>query len=362
MPKINREEYEILKELDDEWKWIARDSNPGGGIWIYEKKPSKRQGSWDSCDDGFNYLLEEDLEEMMFQFIKWEDENPYNIQELIEEYEYHQRKIERMYPVYNDPKNADMIQRMNESEGTEVKDKYKSVITDISEEYGLSDSDHEVIAEFFKLDEEILKKLSLETVGLMYQSSGRKVIDILDEHEALIPKQEDQDMQDYWKEATEFLVHERVFGYEGRDYIVVEKPTVPKFVAEWYEEKDNIERAIYWECIAHQERVSSYKPSETDEFGEWFTDTDNKPIETLINMKYGYEVEKEQKYVIEFPNIAGSDERYLVQGDDGDLWIDGGLDYLQRHDLPKHTFTEEEIKSFDPNYMVFAKKVEELEK
>jgi len=40
MPKINREEYEILKELGDRWEWIAKDAD--GRIYVYEgDKPEK---------------------------------------------------------------------------------------------------------------------------------------------------------------------------------------------------------------------------------------------------------------------------------------------------------------------------------
>ena len=39
MPKINQEEYEVLKGLDDKWKWIARDRDTI--LWAYEDKPRK---------------------------------------------------------------------------------------------------------------------------------------------------------------------------------------------------------------------------------------------------------------------------------------------------------------------------------
>lgn len=86
MPKINKEEYKLLKELDDKWKWIARDDNYGGFIFCFRKKPHKyiRNGGWDINTTQYKYLGKNDL---LFQFIQWEDESPYNIAELIEEYE-----------------------------------------------------------------------------------------------------------------------------------------------------------------------------------------------------------------------------------------------------------------------------------
>src|SRR5699024_4801371 len=79
MPKINREEYEVLKELDDKWKWIARNYN--GALITFTSKPTKNPNLyWDSFG--------ERMEDRLFRFIQWEDESPYNIQELIEEYLY----------------------------------------------------------------------------------------------------------------------------------------------------------------------------------------------------------------------------------------------------------------------------------
>src|SRR5699024_2309935 len=79
MPKINQEEYEVLKELDDKWKWIARNYN--GALITYTGKPMKNPNLyWDSFG--------ERMDDRLFQFIQWEDKEPYNIQELIEEYLY----------------------------------------------------------------------------------------------------------------------------------------------------------------------------------------------------------------------------------------------------------------------------------
>lgn len=75
-----------------------------------------------------------------------------------------------------------------------------------------------------------------------------------------------------------------------------EKPVVPKFVADWYEEhKDNFEYSV--QCLC----VQGCKP--VRQIDIWFDNDDNKPIETLVKMKlFGYEVEKEQLYTVEIPN------------------------------------------------------------
>ena len=87
MTKINREEYEILKELIGESvKWICRDE--GGDLFVYEIKPNKGNVVW-LYGDG-NSEIRRISNSDLFQFIQWEDENPYNIAELIEEYEEHE--------------------------------------------------------------------------------------------------------------------------------------------------------------------------------------------------------------------------------------------------------------------------------
>ena len=82
MTKINKEEYKFLKGLDDKWKWIARDELRNS-VYVFYKKPNKYSTYWEDED-----MIYEQIDENLFQFIKWEDEEPCSIAELIEEYEY----------------------------------------------------------------------------------------------------------------------------------------------------------------------------------------------------------------------------------------------------------------------------------
>lgn len=73
-----------------------------------------------------------------------------------------------------------------------------------------------------------------------------------------------------------------------------QKPKVPQFVADWYEEhKDNFEIYLSELCInftCHRERLN-------DKLANWYEQLENKPIETLVMMhKFGYEIEKEKLY------------------------------------------------------------------
>ena len=76
-PQLTGAEKEILRNLPKEYKWIARDKN--GSIFLYIDKPVKRNFWFD--DFGTIRLPFDHL----FQFIKWEDEEPYSIEELLEE-------------------------------------------------------------------------------------------------------------------------------------------------------------------------------------------------------------------------------------------------------------------------------------
>ncbi|HAQ1372559.1 TPA: DUF1642 domain-containing protein [Enterococcus faecium] len=72
-----------------------------------------------------------------------------------------------------------------------------------------------------------------------------------------------------------------------------QKPVVPKFVAEWFEDnKHALDLTIF---IAIRGLNDEEWPHKTD-FENWLDVSKNNPIETLIRMKDGYEVEKEPMY------------------------------------------------------------------
>ena len=80
-----------------------------------------------------------------------------------------------------------------------------------------------------------------------------------------------------------------------------EKPKVPQFVADWYEEhKDNFDYSVQCLCVQGRKPVR--------QIDIWFDNDDNKPIVTLVKMKiFGYEVEKEELYLASFRDT----EQYL---------------------------------------------------
>lgn len=76
--KLTRLEYEVLKHYyNDSYKYIARDEN--GDLFLYIAKPSKGSNIWRSISDHHNLY---DFRKK-FQFVKWEDEKPTSIQEVL---------------------------------------------------------------------------------------------------------------------------------------------------------------------------------------------------------------------------------------------------------------------------------------
>ena len=79
-PKLTEAERVILENLPKEYKWIARDED--NKIWVFELKPDKECDYWTfkKASSMFDRIV---FFEHLFQFIKWEDKEPYNIEELL---------------------------------------------------------------------------------------------------------------------------------------------------------------------------------------------------------------------------------------------------------------------------------------
>ena len=74
-PILTEDEKVILRNLS-KYKWIARDNS--GALYIYASKPKKDGDRWAGFGIDNFYLFKH-----LFQFIKWEDEEAYNIEELL---------------------------------------------------------------------------------------------------------------------------------------------------------------------------------------------------------------------------------------------------------------------------------------
>lgn len=81
MIKLTEDEKVILKNINKKYKWIARDKD--GGLFIYIEKPIKLTNHW-SCYTASPL----DVYSHLFTCIKWEDEEPYLIEDLLKEDDY----------------------------------------------------------------------------------------------------------------------------------------------------------------------------------------------------------------------------------------------------------------------------------
>lgn len=136
-----------------------------------------------------------------------------------------------------------------------------------------------------------------------------------------------------------------------------QKPVVPQFVADWYEEhKDNLEYNI-WDWMKYNLEP---KKRENVIFSQWLGKTVNNPVETLIKMKlYGYTVEKEKRYLV---RLKGMVEDFVVLKLDKirDGWYLGN-DTEYSYTKVKHTRKELEDAGFGEVFNSPLFEVEEVE-
>lgn len=95
-----------------------------------------------------------------------------------------------------------------------------------------------------------------------------------------------------------------------------EQPVVPKYVADWYEEHKDILNEAIWEYLVN------WDDADHNDFKRWmYKSYENGAIQTLVNMhQFGYEVEKEARYIVKFKGVYG-DARYLNHEIDGNWYI-----------------------------------------
>lgn len=74
--KLSKFEYEYLKfAKENEYNFIARDKN--NNLYLYSNKPRKVKNGWDYEDRTTPVFAE------LFKFVKWENESPMLIEELL---------------------------------------------------------------------------------------------------------------------------------------------------------------------------------------------------------------------------------------------------------------------------------------
>ena len=308
MPKINQEEYEVLKVLDDKWRWIAR--NWSGFLHAYDTKPTKNIATshWE------NFVGQTKRLDGKFQFIQWEDESPYNIQELIEEYEEHEFYDyvgwEHHKKKKSEVKNIEWLKREihKELEG------WHGVEGGID-----GDGINEIMLLINQLDEpEVLSQEWIDEHKKRkffdFDEYRTEVILVEDLQNLLVPKQEEITEEQAWEvirgKYGDEVLQNNIDYVESQGYVVIEKPTVPQFVADWHVQNK------YYLLGAKFERIAD---SEDKRVVDWYgrcsgrhKNNRSNAQETIALMDLvGYEVEEEPQYRLK----AG--ENYLYFNLDG---------------------------------------------
>lgn len=169
-----------------------------------------------------------------------------------------------------------------------------------------------------------------------------------------------------WKHPSVNASRQDLFANFIRDLKQLDepqKPVVPKFVAEWFEENRHaLDLAIF---IAIRGLDEEEWPHKTD-FENWLDVSKNKPIETLIRMKDGYEVEKEPLYYVRLPYEFWDEEAAELKTEYVYLHHEITSDETRIFPIkePRKGFStkldEITIKSIDERYWPFAVPVEEV--
>lgn len=74
----------ILKNINKEYKWIAKDRD--GDLWIYTNEPKKEDdGHWRDCSSkSLSFEPLDIFKNSLFTEIKWEDEEPVYIDDYVD--------------------------------------------------------------------------------------------------------------------------------------------------------------------------------------------------------------------------------------------------------------------------------------
>lgn len=117
-----------------------------------------------------------------------------------------------------------------------------------------------------------------------------------------------------------------------------EKPVVPKFVADWYEEnKEDFDYEI-WNYIVE------WDDQNYDDFKKWFNREDER-FRILVNMhQFGYTVEGEPRYTVRIKGIDGY-SKYLNRDTNTQKWLFASKTELERF-RAHHTRKELEANGF----------------
>ena len=143
-----------------------------------------------------------------------------------------------------------------------------------------------------------------------------------------------------------------------------EKPVVPQYVADWYEEnKDEFYlnlHSLAWDMFESlDENDCVPEKALDDDFTRWYRKNKNA-FQSLVNMhQFGYEVEKEPRYTVRIKGIDGY-SKYLNRDTKTQKWLFASKTELERF-RAHHTRKELETNGFGWVFSCPGVEVKEVE-
>lgn len=203
------------------------------------------------------------------------------------------------------------------------------------------------------------KVLSQEWIddNSVYASSDgitEEYVHVDDLKELLVPKQDEREQLEI---AYKDILERSEFWFDDKRYVVVEKPTIPEFVADFLDGKEGY--ALY-ELFDNDFIYDNH-----DKLARWLYDNDEetnieRELSLVLAHIYDYEVETEQKYYV----VNNDNRMMLVRMMDGKTITEADpfkLEDMYEGEKESHRLTEKEIKDYDERYWAFAKPAEEME-
>lgn len=315
MPKINQEEYEILKEKYNSkhgYRYAVR-TRIGKDIKLTTEKPIKaKAGFWFTGGQGAFTFIDEDY----LSFINHEDEEPYNIAELIEEYEEAMREaIEVLIKgVRNYLSNlGDAMQSVGESmermfgDGSKAESFQKAI--DVGDE-GIKDNQERQLEEETEVKKDIewakaqiifngISPYKVEDDELVIETD--MVIDFLnqlDEPETLSQEWVDDNKITGHAQSVEGISFGSFVPTDKLQNLLVpkqEKVKIPQFVADYIGNSHGSNKLLLREtfsAVIEKNFNEEYTPAE-----EWINN--NFDLFALAVTTGEYEIEKPKKYRFE---------------------------------------------------------------
>jgi hypothetical protein len=134
-----------------------------------------------------------------------------------------------------------------------------------------------------------------------------------------------------------------------------------KFVVEWLQShkysSDLIDLYSEIEYATDSDGFISDKWCYPSEFYDWLSWDTDKLFILADAMRYGYEVEKEQLYYVDFINDGDVHKRLVLDNENGKYNI---VDWSENLiGLVQEMFTESDVNKVNPDFMAFAVKVED---